>query len=818
MKSFLSALLIIFSLVFSFAQNKSKKLVITGKIIDIDTKLPIEYATITAFKTETKTIVGGNTTDAQGNFSFETPAGTFDVKFEFFGFTPLTKKGISVSEDLVLGEIGLAIENKQIEGVVIRAEVTSTEIKLDKKVYTVGKDILVKGGTVADVLDNIPSVAVDVEGNVSLRGNENVRILIDGRPSNAISVADALKQLPAESIDKVEVITNPSARYDAEGGAGIVNILLKKGKKGGLNGTIIVNTGYPKNNGISLNLNTKTDNFNLFSTIGYNDRITPGRTKINQENFDRNRNLVNYVEERRNNERFSKGFNINFGVELFLTKKLSWTNAFNYRRNNGGNDEDVKYFNYDNNRQFLDTRLRDNTVDSKGEAIEFTSNYNQQFKKDGHKLNIDFSASKSKDNDDASILGSFLETNTFVSDELSFKKDRQTRTLLTVDYVLPLFKNTQFEAGYRGSYTTNNNFFNVQERLTQNANYTNIPGFTNEFEYVESISGLYTQLGSKFGKLSVLGGLRFEYTNLDVNQLINNNLNNRVYRNLFPSLFFNYELQENFNLTLNYSKRINRPRDRFINPFTSYTSNVNLFEGNPYLNPAFTDVFDFGFIKKFSNLTLTSSVYYNHTTDVFQFVRRERGDVINGIPVIVSTAFNLATEDKVGLEVNANFSVKKWWRITSNFNYFNVKSTGKYEYVNIANNLIVRDFGFNANTWTVRINSKINLPYKIDFQSNVTYNADQKNAQGISKAITSINLGFSKDVLKDKATIAFNVSDLLNSRKRIQEVQLQNVNSYAENQFRVRQFTLSFTYRFNKQKNERDTKPKREEQDGGGEF
>ncbi len=801
----------------TFSQVSLKKVNLSGKIIDKETSVPVEFSIITISKSDTKQVVNGGTADANGNFNIELNNGNYDIKFEFPGYKTQEKLNQNISTDTNLGNISLETESNQIETVVIRGEKTTVDIKLDKKVYSVGQDLMVKGGTVSDVLDNIPSVAVDVEGNISLRGNESVRVLIDGKPSTAINVSDALRMLPADAVDKVEVITNPSARYDAEGGGGILNIILKKGKNKGLNGTIIATAGNPKNNGISANVNSKTDTYNLFTTISYNDRNNPGTTKINQENFLADR----YIEERRKSDRYSKGVNATFGMEVYLNKDKSatWTNSLTYRENDGNTKEDVSYKNFYLNRNFINTRFRDNNTDNNNEAVEFSSNFLKRFKKDGHKLTIDANISLNKEDEFSNIYGSILETNSFVSDEKSTKIGRQNRNLFQTDYVLPIGKSTQFEAGYRGSYTNSTSDYAVVERVNQNDPYTNVAEFTNNFEYIENISAFYTQIGTKFfKKLSVLGGLRFENTNLEINQLLTNDFNKRNYNNVFPSLFLTYELNDDTNVSINYSKRISRPRDRFINPFSSYTSNTNLFVGDPKLNPAFTDAFDIGYLRKWDKITLSTSAYYNHTTDAFQTVRKESGRFINGIPVIINTPFNLGEDNRIGMEVTLNYTLKKWWKLNSNVNYFYNETKGDYQFINSNNLLVNQNFDYKSSTWSARITSKINLPYKIDWQTNANYNAGQKTAQGKTKGIAAMNLAFSKDVLKDKGTISFNVNDVFNSRKRIQDLRLPTVNSYSEMQWRVRAVTVSFTYRFNKLKTDRDPKPKTQEQEGGGEF
>ena len=270
-----------------FAQDKlPKKIKLKGIVTEKVSKQALEYATISLVNTSTLKIEGGGITNNKGEFEVAINAGTYDLKIEFISFKTSVLKNQQYTENKNLGTLTLEEDYTQLNQVEVRAEKSTVEIKLDKKVYNVGQDLVVKGGTVSDVLDNIPSVTVDVEGNVTLRGNDNVRILIDGKPTNAINISEALRLIPADAIDKVEVITNPSARYDAEGGGGILNIILKKGKNQGINGTILASVGTPENSGLSGNVNMKSELANFFTTIGYNKRNGPGNVLINQQNFE----------------------------------------------------------------------------------------------------------------------------------------------------------------------------------------------------------------------------------------------------------------------------------------------------------------------------------------------------------------------------------------------------------------------------------------------------------------------------------------------------------------------------------------------------
>ena len=348
--------------------------------------------------------------------------------------------------------------------------------------------------------------------------------------------------------------------------------------------------------------------------------------------------------------------------------------------------------------------------------------------------------------------------------------------------------------------------------------------FTNILEYSEKVNAFYTQFGIKFNKLSMLYGLRFEDSDINVDQITSAIYKNKKYNNFFPSAFLTYEITDNSNVSLNYSKRINRPRGRQLNPFNTYSSNINIFKGNPDLNPTLTDAVDLGYLTKLGKITLSTSVYYNYTKNSFQMVRYVEGLNPDGVPITTSSFVNIGEENRAGFEFTLNYSPYKWWKLNSNFNLFRVQTKGDfyYSYFDVSNNLIdkVQNFDNTASSWFARINSKISLPSKIDWQTNITYNGPQNNAQGNVKGIFAMNLAFSKDVLKDKATVALNVNDVFNSRVRKLETYIPGqIDSDSEMQWRKRQITLSFTYRFNKLKTDKDPKPKtQEQQDGGGEF
>jgi outer membrane receptor protein involved in Fe transport len=782
------------------------KIKITGTVIEKVSKQPLEYATVTFVNPKFPKGISGGVTNPKGEFNIDIIPGTYDVKIEFISFKPTLFTQRKLQESTNLGQIVLEEDATQLNEVVVRAEKSSVEIKLDKKVYSVGQDMMVKGGTVSDVLDNIPSVSVDTEGNVSLRGSDNIRILIDGRPSYAVNIAEALKQLPADAIDKVEIITNPSARYDAEGGSGLINIILKKGKNQGLNGTFIASTGIPETYGLSSNVNYKTEKLNYFTTLGYNHRTNEGGGKTNSEYYNEDGSIKNFLDEDRNTKRTRDGFNGRAGIEWTVAPNTFWTNAINYQKDNGENTDVIKYNNFDAAHNFTGSTYRLGAGESGGENVEYTSNLIKNFNDKGHKLTVDGSISRNSDDNQSTITGSDNFNNTL-------NNQVQKQAQLQADYVLPLGEGSQFEAGYKGNFGDLNNEYYVLDELG-----ARIDNLSNTLEYKENINALYTQYGFKKNKFSYLFGLRWEDTSIEVNLLESNVFNSKNYNNFFPSAFVSYEISDQSNLTTSYSKRLSRPRGRFMNPAVNYSSNVNIFQGNPDLDPSLTNKFDFGFIKRWDKITFNTSAYFEDTKDVFSFVRSPTGDEINGIPVIKSSPINLGKEQKFGFEFTLNYNPFKIWKINSNFNFYNVKTTGEHSYTDTQGNLIVQNLDNQANTWFARVSSKLTLPYKIDWQLNGTYNGEQKTAQGKNLGQFGMNTAFSKDVLKDKATIAFNISDIFNSRIMKSYTYLENQTSYGEMQFRKRQFNLSFTYRFNKAKGEKEKNQQPKNEEGGGDF
>lgn len=779
---------------------------ITGTVIDQETGQPLEYATLVLQSIADPNKVDGGITDIDGKFEVETAPGEFNASIEYIGYQTYRASQKSFLKSTDLGTISLTIAASELEGVEVVAEKTTVEVRLDKKIYNIGKDLTTSGATISDALNNVPSVNVDVEGAISLRGNENVRILINGKPSAlaGFGSTEALRQLPADAIEKVEVITSPSARYDAEGTAGILNIILKKEKTLGFNGSVNTNIGYPASSGITVNANLRTDKYNIFNTTGYRYRDAPGNAFFDNTytsgRFDR-------VFEDRIYNRLDKSFNTNLGAEYFITEESSITGSVFYKTSK---DEDLTE---NTNRRFnlaqLNSRtFREEQENQDDESYQFALNYINNLDDDGQKLTADFQYS----NDDE-IKNSVIEERRTLPDDalIAFENilenEKQNEYLIQSDYILPM-GDAQFEAGYRGTFEQEVTDYRLDSLDQASGQFVPNQNLTNKFTYDENVNAIYSQYGNKFGKFSFLLGLRLEHTQLKgklESEFDDNNFQeqlgvdvqanfNKKYLGLFPTLnlIFEFDDEGRENLSLGYNRRINRPGGWYINPFPSRSSRTNIFQGNPNLNPAFSNAFDIGYLKRWDKLTLTSSLYYQRETDAFERVQEPTGQVTtDSIQIIRSIPINLSTENRIGTEAGILYNPKKWLRLNSSFNIYKFSSEGVFNGVN---------YGNDNTSWFARFSSKVSLPAKVEWQTNAFYRGPRQSAQTKSEGIFSLDLAFSKDILNDNGTLSLNISDALNSRKRRSFTETDFFTSRSEFQWRQRSFTFSFIYRFNQPK------------------
>jgi len=767
------------------------KLKLTGIIVDKETQEPLEYATISLINKRFPERIQGGITDAKGNFNLEVFPGQYTITIEYIGFDKVNIENKVLRENEDLGRIELEIAAETLQEVELVGERTEVEIRLDKRIYNVGKDITVRGGSVADVLDNVPSVSVDVEGNIALRGNENVRILINGKPSGLVGLSgpQGLRSLPAESIEKVEVVTSPSARYEASGTAGILNIILKKEELEGFNGSFILNGGFPTTYGGNATLNWRTKKLNLFSTTSLRNSESRGGGIFESENF----NPVRFVNEDRDYQRFRNSIFFNLGAEYFFNDKTSLTVSGFVRKSNNESNNTTEIENLNASGLVIDRFGRYQFEEEVDNSQQLSANFTKKFDDKGHELIIEFQTEASGEDE------SDLAENTSTFNQESESLEDQSRTLLQMDYVWPVNENTQFELGYRGDFSAQETEYNVFDLLesgrTPNVQLTNFLGFT------QNVNAAYTQFGQKIEQFSYLMGMRMEKTHIEIDQRTSNIYKEKDYTDWFPTLNLSFEFSDKENITLGYSRRIRRPRSWSLNPFRSLTSLTFFREGNPDLDPSYSNLYDLGYLKRWDKFTFNGSIYYQKATQVIERITEATGELVVvsedplvELPQFRSTSINLSENARTGTEFTLTYTPKRRVRISGNFNIFNSETIGSYKGVALDREII---------SWFARLNSSFPMPFGINTQFNGFYFGPNANAQTESKGVLTFSGALNKPLFNDKATLSFRVSDILNSSKRKSTTETADFRNYTEFQWRQPTYIFTFTYRVNERKMDR---------------
>ena len=788
---------------FVFAQNNAQRqFLIKGTMTD-EQKNTIPFGNAVIYNTLDSTLVSGAMSDDQGIFEISVSPGNYFLKATFLSFEEKRILNLNVTDqDVNLGTIVLKTGATSLDEVVVQGERSQMVLALDKKIFNVGKDLANAGGTAADILSNVPSVAVDVEGNVSLRGSGNVRILIDGKPSGLVSLkgGSGLQQLQGSSIERIEVITNPSARYEAEGMGGIINIVLKKERKEGINGSFDLITGYPSNFGVAANVNYRRKNLNFFVNYTASYRNAPGKSSLYQELY---RNDTTFISRQRSTNRL-KGMNNNAraGIDYFFNPQNVLTASYTWRLNKGKRFSDIQYLDYlfgFNNLQGITNRTQDETETEPNS--EYALSYKKTFAREGHEFIADvryldnweqsdqyFSEQTFQPGESAAGMPAILQR--------SLNDETEKQLLFQIDYVQPFGVDGKFEAGLRSSSRDMTNNYAVTEQM-DNGTWHPLAGLTNNFLYEENIHALYGILGNKTGKFSYQMGLRAEWTGVTTTLRQTNEINPRKYANLFPSAHATYNLPRQHALQLSYSRRVRRPQYNDLSPFMTFSDRRNFWSGNPDLNPEFTNSYELGHIKYVEKGSFSSSLYHRYTPGKVVRIRRvdEQG-------YSTTRPENLATESSFGAEFTGSYSPYPWWKLDGSLNFFRAITDGS--------NL---DANFQSDTysWFARKTSRFTLWKTTDFQLRGSYEAPQQTPQGKRKAIAALDLAVSRDILHNNGTLTLNVIDVFNSRKFRSITEGANFYTESNSQGRLRQINLTLNYRLHQAK-------KKEQEESEEEF
>jgi outer membrane receptor protein involved in Fe transport len=742
---FLFLIVFLFHTVIAFAQKGTTT--IKGKIVEGGVN-PIEFATILVADPVTQKPITGTTTLEDGSFTLETDASDFYIEISFIGFTTQTiENKQAVNGKIDLGTITLLEDAQKLDEVVVEGQVSQTTFKLDKRVFNVGADLSSTGASALEVLNNVPSVNVNIEGQVSLRGSQGVQMLINGKPSViANEQGNALGTLTADMIERIEVITNPSAKYDAEGTSGIINIVLKKEEKKGLNGSVTLNTGVPNNHSLGLSLNRRTEKFNLFSQLGFGRRTFPSDDETETRNLVDNTYINSFGQSDKNETFFNLILGTDYHINDYNVLTLSGNFAYEWEKES----TDAVFSTFETGSTLTDVFIRRELTTATNPKYSYELQYKKDFE-DNEERSLLISATGNLFAKDQS--SDFTNTVTLGAGEDMLQQTRtdfgQADYTFKADYTHPWAEKYTIETGAQYQINDVENDFAISD--FDGADFVENPDLTNVFEWVQKVLGVYGTAAYEGDKWGLKLGVRFEDT--DVGTLLQNTnvRNDQKYNNFFPSGHTSYKISDDLSLQAGYSKRIFRPRLWDLNPFFNIRNSFNIRTGNPDLQPEFTDSYELTSIYKIGKVSMNLGVFYRHTEDVVERIVEFEDNVS------ISRPENVGINNTTGVEFNAKYIPANWLSFTNDFNFSHFVREGSFEGTT---------FDFKGDQWSTQLTGKIKLPADIDLELIGNYQSGFRTLQQEITENLFMDFGARKKILKGKAILNLSIRDVFASRIR----------------------------------------------------
>ncbi len=788
---------------------------ITAKVVDAQNNQTVPFATAVILNRRTKATVKVGQTDADGNLTITgLPNGVFTFKISYVGYQTMVRDSVSLSPALQLVHFG-TIKMKVARGTVLNevnvtAKKSTMQLGIDKKIFSVDQSLVSEGGSAADLLQNVPSVQTDMDGNVSLRGSTGVKVLIDGKASLIAGgdVAQILQSIPASSIETVEVITNPSSKYDAEGQSGIINIVLKKNSKLGLNGSLALTAGNRENYNANTSLSFQNKKVNLYGNYGYKYGNRPGGGFNNISYLQPRTDGLAFAEQLTNSTNLDKNHNIKAGIDYYLTNKdiVSLSGAFNSRASDG--NDFLKINKYTAQKTALEQSNRINTNDRSGNSYDLNMDYSHKFKP-AQELTMNFGYSNG-------INDNFQQYNTsdYVMNGLPVTSPVEMLTNtnngdnknynIQADYTMPMGKLGKLEAGYRSQIKYSNNYTLAQEYNEVSGEFDQDFLLSNTFSSKDQVHALYANYQNQLKNFGYQIGLRGEAAKLNTSSGAFNRSNDLVYtpgkiayNRLYPSIFLTQKFKGEQQVQLSYTRRVNRPRPWDTNPFTDYSDPLTWRQGNPSLLPEDAHAFELSYSKFWQKVSFIGSAYLRKTNDMIQRVRTQPND--DGI--IIITPYNLTKGINSGLELISKVDVIKAWNFTANANVYHSKIDAVPAF-NITGN--------SGYSWNANLTNNFTLPYNVTLQIKGDYSSREIQAQGKRKPMYGLDAGAKYDFMNKKASLSLNVRDLFNTRKWAMNIADNYSITDFQRYMKGPTGNLTFSYRFGKTTFMK--KPKKQEQ------
>ena len=796
---------------------------IKGSVVDAGDQSPLDFVNITLFKQGSTKPITFVSSDTNGTFVFPTiEKGKYTVRFSYVGFTTINQVVEVNTTPVNLGIIKLDADSKNLKEVEVVGQGSQMHFDIDKKVFSVDQNISAAGGSASDVLKNIPSVTVDNQGNVSLRKDGNVEVWINGKASGLTvdNRAQVLQQMPAESIESIEVMTNPSAKFNPEGSAGIINIVMKQKHKAGYFGSVSAGTTIPDNGKLGQNygasINYSSSKLDAYVNLGYRAMSFQGGSKTDRTNFApadsllQNKNTSVLNQNNSNSMAFS-GLFMRAGIDYHLDPKNTLSLSGFGMAGSGNQNSAITNTTTNVVTNGKSVFTQQNTGKGTRPSLNMNLDYRHDFDKKGSNLmaNISYSNHNRTGNSD------YVQTDTIVRSNINQNTDDKNKEVeLKIDYTNKLTENSKLEAGVQSTLDTRLSTSTGMDNRTQ----VNLPAYFDSFNYNEQINSAYVTYGSRYKNLTFQLGLRAEYYTKQFSDttMASDGITKSVQPitatpifHVFPSFYLSYTLPNKDELQFNYSNRVNRPRGRQINPYKNYSDPINISYGNPYLLPQYASSLELNYVKSWDANTLSASLYYHGTDNVIEGVRYVNNNIME------STFLNIAKSQNTGLEVISKNRLFKILSLTSTLNvYYSKLDSATYSNPYISN-VVTSIPGQSSFSWSGNILANFMLSKTFSGQITGEYESAQLIAQGKENAKYSLDLGVRQTFMDRKLSVSLNVRDLLNSDRDNTTTSGSGFKQNSSSYFHGRMVGVTLSYNFGNMKPKPGEMKKKE---GGGDM
>lgn len=805
MKTYFYTLLILLTLSNFRTQAQGK---ITGQITDNKSKI-VEFATITLLQAKDSSLVKGALADANGTFEFEKiKLGSYLIAISQLGYQKFYTPKFSLSSEnpsIKLSNLTLVEESKELNEVIVTAKKPFIEQQIDKTVVNVENSVVSAGSTAIEILEKSPGVTVDKDGNISLKGKQNVMVMLDGKPTymSSSDLANMLRNMQSTQLDKIEIMTNPPAKYDAAGNAGVINIRLKKNQNLGFNGSANLGFGYgfyqslPKENA-GLNINYRKEKLNIFGNFSGNDRHSFQLQEIDRKFFEGDK-VISSFNQSADEQRRINSLAYKVGLDYFIDKKNTIGILFNGMNGNWNSDR--------NNQTAIKNAL--NQLDTTSVTLGFMRNKwgnyatNLNFKhvidSTGKEITADLDYARYDTDNSMKYRTSKFDTQNILREtrnEDGLTGSRINIYSLKVDLIYPINKTSKFEAGLKSSYVNSNNDMRFDFLVGDNNTPVLDPTRTRDFVYKENINAAYINYSKEFKKLTMQLGLRMENTN-GQGTLLGKDLLDRHYTNFFPSVFFRQKLAKNHQLGYSFSRRIDRPSYEDLNPFLFFLDPYTYQRGNELLQPQYTNAVEVSHTYKES---ITTTINYSRTGGIMTQIL-EQNNVLKTTNV---TKINIGYVENLGISFSIPMPITKWWFSNTYFNLYNNHYVGEIPKTTIESNgtstTIYQPFDARATSYSANMTHQFTLPRKYSVELSGWYLSPFIEGQLVGNPMGAVSFGIQKKMMNDKASIKLNINDIFWTQHFSGAFLFNDINVQLRNKWESRVVRINFSYRFGNSK------------------